>query len=88
MLVWMPQMTTLPIPSPSSHPRRSGVPWKAEWTVFVAHEHDRLAPLAPGGDERTHVRLAVRVVPRPPELGVVEPLLHVHHQQGRAIRHG
>ena len=50
----------------------------------VADEHDRLAALAPGVDERADVALAVRVVARAPG-GIVERSLDVKHDEGGAL---
>jgi hypothetical protein len=47
----------------------------------VADVDDRLAPAAPGVDQRDDVVLARRVVARAPD-GVAERLLDVHDDQG------
>jgi hypothetical protein len=52
----------------------------------VADEHHRPAGVAPRGDQRGDVGLAVRVVALAPVGGVVEAALHVDDEQGGAAR--
>jgi hypothetical protein len=48
----------------------------------MTNEHDRPVGLPPAREQRGDVGLAFGVVPRTPVLQVIEPLLHVDHEQG------